>query len=96
MAGGGARRRRIQGEEHSTSDEDSDITDVRFMCTWVVYYWQSFAKFLCRIYDFYNISIKMFSTFQDEELEDMEENLERMLVLQQRKRELGRYTTLDA
>ena len=60
MAGGGERRRRIQREEHSTSDEDSDITDVRFMCTWVVYY---FAKFLCRIYDFYNISIKMFSTF---------------------------------
>ena len=38
MAGGGERRRRIQREEHSTSDEDSDITDVRFMCTWVVYY----------------------------------------------------------
>ena len=40
MAGGGERRRRIHREEHSSSDEDSDITDVRFMCTWVVYYWQ--------------------------------------------------------
>ena len=41
MAGGGERRRRIHREEHSSSDEDSDITDVRFMCIWVVYYWQS-------------------------------------------------------
>ena len=49
MAGGGERRRRIQREEHSTSDEDSDITDVRFMCTWVVYYWQFYVEYMISI-----------------------------------------------
>ena len=46
MAGGGERRRRMQREEHSTSDEDSDITDVRFMCTWVVYYWHFASSYV--------------------------------------------------
>ena len=50
MAGGGERRRRIQREEHSTSDEDSDITDVRFMCTWVVYYWHYVEYMISIIY----------------------------------------------